>query len=394
MAYASANRTGLYRAKETVWGVVPTSPVWIETRMTGESMNDNLTTEISKELRQDRMIPDLIPVDASPGGSFNIEMSPASFDDLIESALMSTWGAELNIASSVIAAATGAGPHFTASSGTPFSAVVVGQWVKVAGFANAGNNGYFKVTAIGGSGANLTVAPPPSTVEAVGAAVTFDGSILRNGITEQSWSLLKILNDATVATRHLFTGMRVKTFSLDMQTASILNGAFGFAGKSGEWKETTEAGETFTAASTTGIMNCVQSVQDLLQDGGVVGSPGCVMSASMELDNQHREQKGIGVLGNVGVKAGTLKVTMNMSIYFESKAQADKFTAGTAFSFSYRLEDTITGAAYVITLPRCKFESFTADASGQDTDVMAETSAQATRDPTTNCMIQIDRFTA
>lgn len=392
MSFASANRTGLYRVKETNWGVTPNNPAWIETRMTGESLDDNLSTEISKEIRQDRMVPDLVPVDASPGGNFNIEMSAESFDDLIESALMSTWSAPIAVAATDISAATGAGPHFTAAAGTPFAAVAVGQVLRVGGFAAANNNGYFRVVSVGGGGANLTVAPPPGTVEAAGASVTFDGSTIKNGITEQSWSLLKIFNDATTATRHLFAGMRVKTWSLDMQTASLLTGAFGFSGKSGEWTESTIAGESFVPASTTGIMNCVQSVQSVLQDGALIGSPGSVMSATMELDNQHREQKGIGVLGNVGVKAGTLKITMNLSIYFESKAQADKFSAGTAFAFSFRLEDAATGHAYVITLPRMKYETFTADATGQDTDVMAETTAQATRDPVTNCMIQIDRF--
>jgi outer membrane protein W len=117
------------------------------------------------------------------------------------------------------------------------------------------------------------------------------------------------------------------------------------------------------------------------------------MSLTLELDNQHREQKGIGVLGNVGVSAGTLSVTANASQYFEDLDQSTKFKNSTAFAFSYRFQDN-AGNSYIFTLPRSKYETFAASASGENSDIMAETSFAATRDPVTNCMVQIDRFSA
>lgn len=395
MSFASANRAALLRVRETVWGTTPANPALIETRYTGESVDDNISFEKSKEIRADRQLTDTVLVDSSPSGSFNFEMSYGAFLDLIEAALMGTWSAALAIVGvagdiSTVAAAT---DNLTSTTGGKFATVQVGQYIRLSGFVtNSGeNNGLYQVTEKQDN-QTLTIVPqPPSAETPALAAANIGGSFLRNGVTERSYTLVKVLNDATNVTRHVFRGMRVKTLQLQFQTAQILTGSFGFTGKSAILTESTFAGETITAADTSELLNSVTSVTNITQDNAALGSEGAVMQLSLELDNQHREQKGIGVLGNVGVVAGQLLINMSASLYFETKAQADKFKAATTFAFSFRLIDD-DGNLLIITLPRCKYEKFTFNASGLDTDVMAETTFTALRDPTTNCMIQIDRF--
>src|SRR5690606_39236439 len=121
---------------------------WISTRFTGESLNNSLTTEQSQEIRPDRTLADLSVVDASAGGSIDIEFSYGSFDDLIEAALMSTW-TTVNIASvagdiSVVAAAD---DNLVSSTPGKFANVVVGQSIAISGFSDPGNNGLFKLVA-------------------------------------------------------------------------------------------------------------------------------------------------------------------------------------------------------------------------------------------------------
>lgn len=394
MTFASANRVELWRVKEVSWGVLPTSPVWKETRFTGESLDDSITTETSKELRADRMTNDLSVVDAEPGGGFNIEMSVDSFDDMIESALMSTWGTPLAITGTDIAAGTTVGSHLTSATASKFAAVETGQFILIAGFVAAGNNGFFRV-ADKVDDTHLTLDPPPSTIEAAGASVTVSGTTLKNGVTEQSFTFMKRLTDVTSPTRQTLLGQRVTAWALDMQTASLLTGSFTLKGKSATWTDVTDgtpSGETFTAAPATATMNCVQNIQRIYQDGAVLGSEGSVNSMQFNLDNQHRSQKGLGVLGNAGVAAGKINLTINASVYFESKAQAIKFKNATAFSWSFRLIDDVAMKGYIVSLPRCKYESFVAQASGEDTDVMAETTIRALRDPVSGCMLRIDRF--
>ncbi len=392
MSFASSNRTGLLRVKETTWGITPTSPALKPLRYTGESLDDGITTETSKEIRSDRMISDLIVTDAAISGDFNMELSYDSFDDLFESGFMSTWSAAVNIAGvagDISSTATG----FSSATAGKFSAITNGMWVKVKGFTNAGNNGMYLVTAA--TGTSLTTTPAPASVETpsgTDAEINNDG-IIKNGVTEQSYTIVEIFNDATVLTRRHFYGMRVKGFSLDMKTASILTGKFSFVGKAAEYTTTGFSGETTAAASATDVMNCVTNVQSVMVNGAPLTTQGSVMSLTLDLDNQHRGQKGIGVLGNVGVVAGTLMVKCTASQYFETKALADTFKNSQSFSFSFVLFDN-DGNAYVFTLPNCKYDSFKVNSSQLDSDVMAQTTFQALLDPTTACMVQLSKFAA
>ena len=396
MAFASANRSGLYRVKELVWGVTPANPALIPTRYTGEALDDNISTEKSQEIRDDRMTSDLILTDSSPSGSFNFEMSYGSFDDLLLAALMDdAWSASLAIVGVAgdISTVAAASDNLTSTTAGKFTNIAVGQWIMLSGFTNPALNRAYRVVSKT-SNQSITLDPQPTAAETpAAAAANIDGEMIRNGVTEHSFTFVKQFNDATVVTRHIFRGMRVSGFSLEMATASILTGTFNLMGKSAVMEESTFAGETIAAASNTEVMNAVTNVLNVEQNGAGVGSPGAISTLSLELDNQHREQKGIGVLGNVGVVAGTLVVNLSASIYFESKEQFEMFKNSEAFAFSFTLMDN-AGNGYVVTLPRCKYESFTSNSSQLDSDVMAEVQFTALRDPVTNCMIQIDRFAA
>lgn len=391
MSKASTNRTALYSVKEVTWGTTPGTPAWKERRMTGESIDSSLSFEKSKEIRADRMVADTILVDKSPAGSFNIEFSGLSYDDFLEGLMMSAWSAELSIVGVAADISTTTDPtsNLTSTTGGKFTNVVEGQWIKLSGFSASNNIWYRVVDKV--SATALTLSPVPAIAETPALALAnIDGCYIRNGLTEQSWSLLKLFNDATTATRQLLTGMRITGASLDMSTGSILTGTFNVTGKDSTWTEATIGGETFVAASTTEVMNAVTNVEDVFQNGAAIGD-GTIMQLGLEIDNQHREQKAIGVLGNAGVVASQLMVNGKMQQYFESKAQADLFEAATSFRFSFRLTSN-DGYTYIFTLPKCKYESFSAPAGALDADVMADTSFTALRDPDTNCMIQIDKF--
>lgn len=392
MSKASANRTTVYSVKEVTWGTTPATPALQEVRFTGEQLDASQTFEKSKEIRSDRMVSDTVQVDESPAGSINIEMSGLTYDDLIEGAMMSAWSAQLAIVGVAADISTVAAPtdNLTSATAGKFNDIVVGQWIKLSGFTNA-VNGYYKVTAKT-SGVLLTVSPAPTAAETpLLALANIDGSYIRNGVTEQSWTLVKVLNDATVATRQIFRGMRVGGLSLDFSTGAILTGSVNFMGKSSEWTESTFAGETVVPATSTEVMNSVTDVQDIQQNGAALSSTGSLLQLGLEIDNQHREQKAIGVLGNAGVAAGQLVVNATAQQYFETKAQADLFTSATSFSFNFRVTGQ-DGYTYIFTLPKCKYESFVVNAGALDTDIMADAAFTALRDATTNCMLQIDRF--
>ena len=391
--FGTANRSDISYVKEVVYGVTPANPAWKALRITGESLNDSITTVKSQELRSDRMVTELIPVDASPAGDGNIEFSAASFDEIIEALMMSTWSADLAIASvagDLILATTG--DHLTSGTAGKFTNVVVGQHLKLAGFG--ASSGYYRVLTKTDN-QTLTLFPaPPVAFTPAGTTGSVTGSQIRNGITESSLSILGRVLDTATTTYRVYTGNRVKTLSLAMKTGAIITGSIGFMGSTANMTDTPIAGQTFLPAPATSPMNSTSDFAQLLQNTSNLGSvEGAVMSFDLSIDNQHRELKGLGVLGNVNVRAGTLMVKGTISQYFESTAQYNLFKNSTAFSLTMQLADT-AGNSYFFTIPRAKYTEFAANATGIDTDFMAESTVEATRDPVTNCMIQIDRFLA
>lgn len=385
---ATSNRYDLRRVKESVWGTTPATPALTYIRNTGESLNESITTEKSQEIRADRATTDLIPVDASVGGSFNFEMSYGSYDDLIEAALMSAW-VDTEFDGS-ITTTTNADDNLSATGA--FTNVVVGQLIQLRGMDTAANNRTYRVT---GKTDNNTVSvfPIPNTAETTADANVI-GSYLKNGVTEQSFSIVKRFNDASPVTTQLFTGMRVGGFSLDMSTASLITGSFNLIGRDATWGvNPAVTGETSVAAPTTPVMNAVTNLIDIDQGGTNLCATGALANLTFELDNQHREQKGVCKLGSVGVVAGQLMVNISGSQYFNNATEAEKFKAGTPFSFSFTLQDNL-GNAYNFYMPKNKYETFEANADGLDTDVMAESSFTALYDADTDAVIIISRIRA
>lgn len=391
---ATANRAEVLRVKESTWGVLPNTPTWTPTRMTGESLNNDITTEQSQEIRPDRALTDLVNVDAAVGGGIDFELSYGSFDDLLEALLMSSW-TTVSVVSAGGDIETVATPDDNLISATvgKFANVQVGQSLYIDGFTDPGNNGVFKVVAKADD-ETLTLAPAPASAEtATGSDVELSGDVLSNGITEQSFSIMRVFNDAVPVARQLFSGMRVGSMSLEFATGSIVTGSFTFLGRSAEWIGAAPVGSTVDPASTTDVMNSVTNIFDINMNGVGLCATGLVSNFTLEVDNQHREQKGLCRLGAVGVVAGQLSVTVSGSQYFVNDTEAVNFEQSRDFSFSWGMEDA-DGNRYVFNLPRNKYESFSANATGLDTDIMSEVTFRSLYDAATGKVIMITRIPA
>lgn len=91
MPNASANRADVRYVAEVSWGVTPATPALKLLRMTGESLNANIQTAVSQEIRPDRDIQDIAKIGSDAGGGVDFELSYGSFDDMLEAAMCNTW---------------------------------------------------------------------------------------------------------------------------------------------------------------------------------------------------------------------------------------------------------------------------------------------------------------
>lgn len=388
---ADSNRAQLYSLKESTWGATPASAM-TQLRYNGESLGFNISNVTSNEVRSDRQVVDLIQVGAEASGGVDFELSYGAHDPFLAGALFSDWGTPVAISVSDDIAASNTSSALTSTS-TDFTAtsVAVGQWVRVSGFAasSGANNGYYQVTSVAAN--SLGVSPAPASDEAAaGLTIAVDGTLLRNGVTESSFTLEKAFTD--VGKFIAFTGMVANSLNLTIETGSVIRASTAFMGKAASIGDVTIGTGTAVAASTNDVMNAVNNVGEVREAGAVLSGT-ALRSLSIQLANNLRGIQAVGSLGTVDIGSGRCTVTGSVSVYFSDGAWYEKYLAGTATSLSFRVQDA-AGNAYVVGLPSVKLTSGRILAGGNDRDVMADFDFQALRDETTGCTIQIDRFAA
>lgn len=380
--YASTNRTALSYIEEASFGVDPGTAKQ-ELRYTGESVNFNISNITSDEIRSDRQTSDLVQVSAEAAGDFNFELSADSYDELMEGALASSWG---GIAAAVTTASSTAGGDTTCSIVAPadeFDGVLVGQKVVV---DDGTTSGTYIVASVDAGTDTIVVTDPLDTILTVAGAVTVSGGVLRNGVELHSYTLEKELQDANPVASFKFLGMRVGAMNLDFSIGSILTGSFGFMGLDSEVGAAVTP--VATDPTTTGVMNSVGDVGDILIDG--TESTACFNSLTLALANGLRGQDCIGTLGHSGIALGRIDLTGNISIYFQDTTEYTKFINASSFSLSFTVTDN-DNKKYIVTLPEVKYETMTIVSGGLDADVMVDATWRAIIDPTLEYTIEIVR---
>ncbi|OCP05000.1 MULTISPECIES: phage tail tube protein [unclassified Ensifer] len=168
MAGSDTNRVRMTVTRETTRGETPANPRMRAHRFTGEALQFQPVFTNSEEIRDDRMDSDPVKVNETNQGTINGELSyPVDGSPLslfIESVFANTWANTPQrdndgTADSVITGVSAATGVITVLVGPAF---VVGHLVRLTGFAQAGNNGLFKI------------ATGSATVPAVGAALLTD----------------------------------------------------------------------------------------------------------------------------------------------------------------------------------------------------------------------------
>jgi len=95
MPFASGSGARLAYVAETVFGTTPATPTFKTLRATGAGMRTNKVTGTSNEIRADRNVSDEFLLGQDVAGSYNIEWSYGSFDELLEGLLQGTWASDI-----------------------------------------------------------------------------------------------------------------------------------------------------------------------------------------------------------------------------------------------------------------------------------------------------------
>lgn len=177
MAFAEANRAVVRYIAESVWGTTPGSGVVRTVRMNNSSITGTKETQVSEELRADRMVPGIVEVGAGTEGSMDSELSIFSHDDFFEQFLLGAWSLPngkmygLVVKGSAVSVSTINQIKLAGKDYTKY--LEDNQYVKLEGFKTVANNGYFRINGVPTfSGGDTLIAVDETLVVETGSVYT------------------------------------------------------------------------------------------------------------------------------------------------------------------------------------------------------------------------------
>lgn len=256
-----------------------------------------------------------------------------------------------------------------------FEDFVAGCFIKVTGFTESANNGYFRVASVGdhdfgGSEVNNKLVVEETTLadEAAGDTVTIEpSSFATNGTTLHEFDFERGYLDITQYS--LFSGIRLDQMSLNIAARQIVTGEFTAMGET-EARDTSTVITSKLDAPDDPVINAIDHVFNIVEGGGQVGTT-IATEFGFQLANNLRERAVIGQDGPISYGDGKCEPTGTLRTYFEDTTYIDKYLAFSQSSLFIFIEDA-NGYMYMIEIPALRYTQANNDVPGQNDDVMVD----------------------
>ena len=292
--FATTNRANLRLLPEAQWGETPDTGVTREVRMTSHSMATKKNTVKSNEIRDDRMVSDIIETEMMSDGGINFEFSAGATDDLFEAFLMGTWTRPMTYDFW-----EGTSVEWTSDNTLKILGIdatgylVEGRVIQTRGFVNPSNNNFWTIDTVTLTGGNTVIVVTDSTaVSEAGNLTSFVGDAndtiiikdghIRSGTSSASTFDSNSNNDfsSAIAAGQLVVGQKIYVDGLGYETGSFTFSAVAVAADSvtvndGESSYTFVAGTDFAVgASATNTATALAFAINNARVYGVGGGPG------------------------------------------------------------------------------------------------------------------------
>jgi hypothetical protein len=409
MTYASSAFGQLRYIAESTRGVTPGAGNGVNLRMTGPTMKASVSTVKSEEIRADRLSTGSTRTDMNIDGGFNFEMSCREYDPFLCNLLGQSGFTHYGTSGlgTTFSATTAAGSITAAVAPTTTSAftnLTTGSWFKLVPPAGASQSikdyfadRWFKV----GSTTSTVITLDASTqISGAGLGITavagyaVSQSTIVNGSTFNSFTLEYAMTD--IAQFLPFTGMQVGSMDLSLDVGAFVKGSFGFLGQghSGMVGATTLPGSP-VASQTLEVLNSVADVGAIYENGASIlsSTASFIKGVKLNINNNLRGQKAIGVFGNAGVGMGELALSGTLDVYVENSTYYNKWLNGTNTSLALGVSDS-AGNGYMLEFDKVTFKDAGLNPGGRTDDVMLSLPFDAFYSATTGRGVRITRAVA
>jgi len=330
--------------KESAWGETPsTGNKMTDINFTSENLKQNTNTTRSNNITSSPNTKSIERVGVGVAGDIGVEMNFGGALDLMLAAMLrGTFTSDVNISGSTFAAV--ASGNTITDSGNGLGGITVGQFIKVAGFTTAANNGFFRVTAV--AAGTITVEGGTLVDESAGDSVTISGSFCVNGTTEHSFLAEIERNDITKY--KYFTGLEFEQGNFQITPGSLVTGSFTTRGKQMFTASATQGDGSPTGAVVTRSMNSVDNIQNVFKDAAA--STLDITNFTFNINQNMRDKPAIGNLTTTGIGAGTIVGTVTLEAYLEDYTLLEEYLNFTTGKLALAIQDNL-GNAYVFDFP-------------------------------------------
>lgn len=350
--------------KETTWGTVAGNTGGKLLRRVTTNFNLTKDTFESAEIRTDYQIADMRHGVRKAEGSLNGELSAGSYADFMQALVARDFTVVTPIASlSVTIATSGTLYTVTRASGSWITdGVQVGQVLRLTGAGLNAANVAKNILVASMTATVLTVAVPnglalvaegpiASVTATVVGKVTY---VPQTGHTDQSFTFEEWYSD--IAQSEVYTGVKVGTMAVQLPATGLSTVDLTFMGKDLTQTGTSQYFTTPTAQSTTGIFAAVNGL--VL----VAGQPiALITSADFSTERAMENAVAVGSNSSADIFTGRIKVTGNLSVYFQDAAFRNYFNNETTVSLVFLLmQDSTANSDFIsFVIPKAKINSFT-----------------------------------
>lgn len=362
MAIAQGVAKKVAYRKETTWGTLPGATGAKYIRRVTASFNLNKETYESNEIRTDYQVADMRHGVRSAEGSLNGELSPGSYADFMAAVLARDFTAGASATGlSVTIAASGSFYTLTRAAGSWLTdGFYVGNVVRLTGAglnaANVGNNVLIAsmtalvLTVVVLSGTSLVAEGPIASVTATVTGKQTYAPL--TGHTRDSFTFEEFYSD--IAQSEVYTGMRAGSMAVQLPATGLVTCDFSFQGKNLESTGTSQYFTSPTAAGTSGIFASVSGA--MVVDGVPVA---LITSMDFTVDRGLEAANVVGSNFAADIFTGRIRVTGNMSTYFQDATFRDYFNNESKISLVVALSTGVDKTADVVafTFPSVKVGS-------------------------------------
>lgn len=324
----------VWTSAQTTKGAINASPVFTAVRRTSGRAKKNISytqsAEVSLDFNAARQVQDTKEISAE----IETEVTKQSIGFLL-SAIHGTETLVSQTATTISATGTG----LSASSGTPFASVNVGDFIFVTGFAASSLNRTYLVTAKA-SGASITTYPAPAVTEAAGASVTVKCNRTINANTPTYYAMQnRVADDSAVGDVDYYTPFDgiIDSQSLSVGETGIITSSLSMMFEKDSASATAISGQTDAAETTDAPLSAVQNVANWYFGGASVL---CVLkSATINVNNNYQRDDAAGCVARYG--RGQFEVTVegvSRSSYADSMNVRDIYCAGTRTAFGVEFD--------------------------------------------------------